>query len=154
MFEFKGELSIECKKLASRKEKMVGFIICLITFLIFATINVIIALNWELIALIFLIPLACFPIFSLLPMSKKDQALSFPNRIYIDENDVISESDKFHHEIPTDYIKYIKDFGECYIIYFECPTRESQFACQKDLITIGDIEKFEEFFKDKIKKQY
>ena len=153
MFEFKGELSSECKKLASRKEKMVGFICFLIPSLILSVITIILSLDdaWV---LLFFIAWIYFPIIPLLPVNKKNQGLNFPNRIYIDENDVISESDKFHHEIPTDYIKCIKDFGECYIIYFECPTRESQFTCQKDLITIGNIENFEEFFKDKIKKQY
>ena len=153
MFEFKGELSSECKKLASRKEKMVGFICFLIPSLILSVITIILSLDdaWV---LLFFIAWIYFPIIPLLPVNKKNQGLNFPNRIYIDENDVISESDKFHHEIPTDYIKYIKDFGEYYIIYFECPTRESQFTCQKDLITIGDVENFEEFFKDKIKKQY
>ena len=151
MFEFKGELSVECKKRASRKEKMVGFICCSIPSLIFSVITIIISLDdaW---ALLFFIAWIYFPIIPLIPVNKKNQGLRFPNRIYIDENDVISESDKFHHEIPLDYIKSIKDFGQYYVITFICPTRESQFTCQKDLITIGTIEKFEEFFKDKILK--
>ena len=50
-------------------------------------------------------------------------------------------------------IKKIVDYGDWYKIYFYFPHKSNAFICQKDLITQGTIEEFEEMFAGYIVKK-
>lgn len=47
-------------------------------------------------------------------------------------------------------IKGVRDFGEYYVLIFRDSGNFSQIICQKDLLTNGTIEQFEELFDGKI----
>ena len=47
-------------------------------------------------------------------------------------------------------IKEVRDFGEYYVLIFRDSGNFSQIICQKDLLTKGTIEQFEELFDGKI----
>lgn len=47
-------------------------------------------------------------------------------------------------------VKEVEDLGDSYRILFDFPGCSPMFLCQKDLITEGTIEDFEELFADKI----
>jgi hypothetical protein len=47
-------------------------------------------------------------------------------------------------------IKGVRDFGEYYVLIFRGLGNFSQIICQKDLLTNGTIEQFEELFDGKI----
>ena len=47
-------------------------------------------------------------------------------------------------------IKGVRDFGEYYVLIFRVSGNFLQIICQKDLLTNGTIEQFEELFDGKI----
>jgi len=47
-------------------------------------------------------------------------------------------------------IKGVRDFGEYYVLIFRDSGNFSQIICEKDLLTNGTIEQFEELFDGKI----
>ena len=47
-------------------------------------------------------------------------------------------------------IKGVHDFGEYYVLIFRDSGNFSQIICEKDLLTHGTIEQFEELFDGKI----
>ena len=47
-------------------------------------------------------------------------------------------------------IKGVRDFGEYYVLIFRDLGDFSQIICQKDLLTNGTIEQFEELFDGKL----
>lgn len=49
-------------------------------------------------------------------------------------------------------IKKVVDMGNCYKVYFYFPHKSNIFLCQKDLITQGTIEEFENMFSEAIQR--
>ncbi len=47
----------------------------------------------------------------------------------------------------------VREYAECYIIYFSYVFRSKCVVCQKDLLTEGTLEEFEAFFEDRLIKK-
>ena len=54
------------------------------------------------------------------------------------------------YDNSVEHVKKVIDFGDWYFISFHVFHKNPSFICQKDLITEGTIEEFEELFKDKL----
>ena len=72
------------------------------------------------------------------------------NLVVINDRTVVCESEADYKETEIEDIKKIVDYGDFYRIVFYFPNLNARFICQKDLITQGSIEEFEERFSDKI----
>ena len=81
---------------------------------------------------------------------EKDYGAIMTKRVTIDGNDLECEGDQFHDIKSIDRVKSVIDYGEWYKIEFRLPGNSQRFICQKDLITQGTIEDFENLFADKI----
>ena len=82
----------------------------------------------------------------------KDKKRIIPDTITIDEENMIAQSTQFCVLKSTSDVKTIIDYGDCYVFHFATLPFVFSFVCQKDLITKGTIEDFENFFKDKIQR--
>ena len=155
MIEFKGDLSDNCKKFLIKKQMIVQCKGSLLTVIPVTVIILFIAIPNRLNVLLFLIPLAIFAIFSMMPPSKKTQKSFVPKRIYIDlENEeIIHECEKMKRSHPLQSVKCIIDYGEWYYFEFDFSNRDMYYICQKDLLAQGTLVEFESLFEGKIIKK-
>ena len=155
--EFCGELSSESKKFLYHIEHKLGI---LVWSLVAISISVVlISIGFAINAVIYLIPfvvliiifLIIIVLFPKIEVSPKELEKYYPKYILIDNKEI-----KFEGQIEKSYcckeladIKKIIDFGNFYYIKFYFPFNH-YCICQKNLITQGTIEEFEQLFKDEI----
>ena len=91
-----------------------------------------------------------FVVGAFIPLKKQAMELIYPEMIIIEGEDLkcLCKEDSVYEKVC--YVTEVEDWGDCYRILFGSPRRKSMFLCQKDLITEGTIEDFEELFADKI----
>ncbi|MDE6201764.1 MAG: hypothetical protein K2M47_07840 [Clostridiales bacterium] len=73
-----------------------------------------------------------------------------PTKVSIMSDIMISSGKDFEYGRYYDDVKKVIDYGEWYHMVFYFPHKIVYYVCQKDLITEGTIEEFEEYFKDKL----
>lgn len=103
------------------------------------------AQNWLMAGLCFGVLL----LIPLMPFLPKDKSL-IPKRIVIDDGFITSQSEKAGETKPITDVKTVYDYGEFYMLIFPFGNVSSSFICQKDLLTQGTLEDFEDLFKGKI----
>ena len=153
MIKFSGKLSTKCTNYLLKANRVAGTKIGGITALIFSVIVIIIAITVDLLYLLFLPCLLLFVVLVGMPPSKENYNLIVPTTVFIEDEYVVSESEKFSITRKIEEVKEVVDYGEWYHLHFRLPYNIN-FICQKDLIVQGTIEEFEELFKDKIIRKY
>ena len=150
MIVFEGQISGKCKEGVLRRGAKHSFIGGLITAILFAIPTVVLAFKIDLIILLFFIVLVPFPFLAAIPPKEKHYPMVFPSKITIDiqTGEMTTQSSQFYAESSIAEVVKILDMGEWYHIYVK--SKDGRFICQKDLLTNGTLEEFEEFFKDKI----
>ena len=155
MIEFNGYLTGKsqkffCKQIVKLQQKfmavafIVGFIILYMAF--YFLFNIIV----EPIAVILTIILSALAL--LLPniQTKKEKEKITPQKVYIENDMIVSKSNAMVDTRFMKDVKEVRDYGEFY--YFVFKAYSYRFVCQKDLLTQGTIEEFENLFAGKIKK--
>ena len=162
MIEFKGEISKECKLYLLKREARALFISAIITVLIVGMPILIVGFVWEKNYLWFLI--LCFmafimfslPMISLMMPKSREKSINqihakVPLKVTISDDIIEVEYEEKYLEATTSEVTKIIDVGDCYILSTRYFQREGYYcACQKDLLTKGTLEEFEELFADKI----
>lgn len=151
MIEFKGNLSEAARNFILRQNQRGALFISLFALTPFIVANLCLALFEDMLFLMFLPCWILFIVLSYLikPKGKKLEDM-MTNRVVIEEACLERESSAEYNHTEIEDIKKIIDYGEFYKIVFYFPSMNSRFICQKDLITQGSIEEFEERFSDKI----
>lgn len=158
MFEFSGEFSEESKQYILKDSAQSACLITSIVSIFFGAIIIIIAvitgITILLLALVALLAVVVTATIS--PYIYRVQTIQNmqPNRVCIGENGFIEadwETRSMGKSISD--IKKIIDVEGCYHIVFYFP-KESDLIIQKNLITKGTLEDFEEMFKEKLVKKY
>ena len=151
MFDFKGKLSKECEDFLFKRQLRVELIGIGIACALIGIFIVVFAILLHPICLI------CFLLFPLMVaasfLSKKDFLKNMPNRIRFDfeEDTIFYYSEKREDYYLISDIEKIFDYGNFYHIKFK-GVPDSYYVLQKDLIVQGTISKFEERFKNKIRR--
>ena len=147
MVKFSGTVSEECKKYILKRESRAISFSCIIVSMIGAVVAIVLALTLSKYILMFLFPLALLAILGSLP-DKKGIGKRLPLSITIDkENDeVLLEAQSLSESYQISDVKKIIDAGEWYDLRFTFPHKLVYFVCQKNLLTEGTIEEFEEIF--------
>ncbi|MDE7405873.1 MAG: hypothetical protein K2M89_03245 [Clostridiales bacterium] len=73
-----------------------------------------------------------------------------PFKVEIMPDIMLCTGKTFEHARYYDDVKKVIDCGEWYHMVFYMGQKNYDYICQKDLITEGTIEEFEEYFKDKL----
>lgn len=155
--KFSGELSQESKNYILRQNHKVSIVIWLLMFVTMSTILLFIGYKAKII--IFLIPfivlLAIFVliiiIFPNLDTPPKKMEQYYPINVNISEDEISFENISFDSYCCRKIldIKRILDCGNFYYIKFYFPYNHN-CVCQKNLISYGTIEEFEQIFEGKI----
>ncbi|MBO5091905.1 MAG: hypothetical protein J6C61_05430 [Clostridia bacterium] len=150
MIEFSGKMSDDSQKLILKANKRIATIGMLIACLLFLIPILIGAFIWNWLILLLIIPM---PFLVLLAgISPKDLNRVVPESIYIDEKDMVAESQLFRVVKSVSDVKRVVDNGKCYQIFFHSMPFCPNFVCQKNLISKGTIEEFELLFEGKLVK--
>ncbi len=152
MIVFEGQLENEALKYFCKKYvrlfqiifvisliMVTPFMVKLASALSFAAVRLVLTS----IAILIVVSLVGFPVL----YKVKGQDLS-PKKVYIRDDIICSVlKDNVDTRILED-VKDVYDYGTFYDVVFTKAI--SNFVCQKDLLTKGTLEEFEELFKDKI----
>ena len=152
MIEFTGILSGSAKKRFLKRVANYGQKYLVIGELFVLPIIILIAVkmeNW--------IPIGAYLGYSILilllpriPKSKKEVDAIIPKKVYIEDGSIICVAEKYVEYRNLADVKRIHDFGEYYELRFSFGKISEKFICQKNLITKGTLEEFENLFRDKI----
>ncbi len=154
MIVFSGEISGACKKKVARQSVFRMFLAALTPALLIIAGSIALAIIWEPIVALMVIPgillitLVCIP-----PRKKKDFDRIMPNMVKIDGDEIECRSDAFEEFRMLYDVTEVLDFGEWYQILFTFSSKSYLFICQKSLITEGALEDFEKLFEDKITRK-
>lgn len=150
MIVYEGQISGKCKEGVLRRSAKYSFIGGIITSILFAIPTVVLALKIDLIILLFFLVLIPFPFLAAIPPKEKYYPMVFPYKITIDTQtgEMTTQSSQFCAESSIAEVVKVLDKGEWYHIYVK--SKDGRFICQKDLLTNGTFDEFEEIFKDKI----
>lgn len=87
-----------------------------------------------------------------LPPRKKDKMGMLPKKITIEPEDgyMTCIADQYVESKYVDDVDYVYDYGEYYDLMFPFGKYSEKFICQKDLLSKGSIEAFEDLFYGKI----
>ena len=160
MVEFFGLISDECEKyIVAKKNKAtitcfcVASLICIICTTVFGFIDFSV---FKPMLFCTLIVVAISVVVSILPLSKARQKqielFKTEIRITIDENNIVNTTIYGRISRPLEQVKKVIDVGKWYCIVFKGGDIANSWVCQKDLITKGTIEEFEEIFDQKLIK--
>ena len=155
MIEFNGELTGKAKEYLIRNQIRIQMIASTVTAIIYSVPVVLTAFWWNILFILFIIPLILLVVVSLIPPSKKAKRSFMPLRIFIDpiEETVVSQCEKGERFRMLEAIEKIVDYGDFYHIIFSFGNRDPYFVCQKSLLTKGTIEEFEALFEGKIERR-
>lgn len=90
---------------------------------------------------------------SMLPVFQKKMVKKGPNKILLEENILISSSPRGKVIRSFEDVIEVKEFQDFYVMCFNRYQNSYEFVCQKDLLSKGTLEEFEELFKGKIVKK-
>lgn len=150
MIEFKGELSKTCKDFVVKNEANCARRAAIIVCIPLAAFDIWWSVSNHLIYLIALPALVMAVFLAGIKSNEKGYGLIMTKRVMIENNYLECEGDQFHDIKSIDRVKSVIDYGEWYKFEFSLPGNSQRFICQKDLITQGTIEDFENLFADKI----
>lgn len=153
MIEFCGEPTNKCKEYRLKVEAKIGFISALVPAILVCIPVIIAIFLWDWLFSLAIPVLVLFVMLASRRPSKKVYSLILPSKVYIQENTINSESEKFYEKRLISDVRKIVDMGEWYQTVFNFPHKSAHFICQKNLITTGTIEEFEELFKGKIERK-
>lgn len=157
MIEFNGYLTgtsqkYFCNQIVKLQRKFIIFTSIPTLFMIFSFSY----LFWGIIIepKIILLSIILFLALYMLPkiQTKKEKEKITPQKVYIENDIIISESNAATESRFIKDVKEVKDYGEFYYLTFLFGKYSYHFVCQKDLLTKGSIDEFEALFDGKIKK--
>lgn len=150
MIKFCGEMAEKTQKFVVKADAKAGATAAIIVCCAVAVpITLLTVFNDSLFAIAYALLPFCAIFFSLpLPRRKRDTVCA--TSITIEENVIGCEGKDFTCVRAIEDIKKIVDYGDFYQIIFYFPHKSIVFVCQKDLITKGTIEEFEQRFADHI----
>ena len=144
MIEFKGEISETCKKYALRQALLFAIILIILELTVVGIPFILmgIYLNFWLMYIAWAVigvPLTLYVIIH-------NEGYYYPISITIENKEICLEAEKWCTTRKLEDVKKVKDLGEFYHIVFYFPNKLSDCLCQKNLITQGTIEEFEQLF--------
>jgi len=155
MIDFNGYLTgisqkFFCKQIVKLQQKFMSVALIVGLIILYMVFYLLFDVIADPIAIILSIILAALAL--LLPnvQTKKEKEKITPQRVYIDGDMIVSKSNAAVDTRNIKDVKEVRDYGEFY--YFVFKAYSYRFVCQKNLLTQGSIEEFENLFTGKIKR--
>lgn len=154
MIEFYGALSGVAEKHFWKKSRAFGRRMVVFSMSIFFPPAVYFTFrmhDWK-ILFAYIVFVGLFVLMTGLPPRKKDKTGLLPRKITIDLEDgyMTCVADNYVESKYVDDVEYVYDYGAFYDLTFPFGKYSEKFICQKDLLSKGSIEEFEDLFYDKL----
>lgn len=150
MIEFNGKLTGKANSFYRKelKKTILIFILCFTIIPLPGTINLSRIFGTPIILIFYLVVTLFWPFLLRFRVGKK---FTVPERVRIDtEGSILYECGRLLNVVSIKSVKKVVDYGEFYYIKLPFLHLTNEIICQKNLLTHGSIEEFEELFKDKI----
>lgn len=154
MIEFNGLLTGKAKDFLLRRQRKITCGTCVSLMFVFLPISFSVAViveNHLIFAVCILLFLLSFLTY-FLPVSRYTQKNIMTQKIIISQDCITNITQKHSESNLIKDVKKIYDHGEFYEFKFPLLKSNYKFLCQKDLISQGTLDDFEELFKGKIKR--
>ena len=155
MIEFNGYISGNALRLFLKGARIFTCTVLLFAFIlctpIFSTAGILLRSSPRLVVLSFyaLLPILML-LLTLIPPSKKDLQNRDPQRIFVQGNTITAVITGGGITRFIEDVKAVNDHGEFYELIFPFGKASYHFICQKDLLSQGTLEYFEQLFEGKI----
>lgn len=93
---------------------------------------------------------ACILLALRIPKSKKERTAVIPKMVYTEEEYIVCVADTYEEYRNMGDVKEVLDYGDFYELVFPFGKVSNNFICQKELLTKGTLEEFEDLFIGKI----
>ena len=152
MIEFKGSLAGEAERRFFEKVRYVERVALFISMAVVYPFIILFSIRIDVVSLTFWYPMlfVVFFLITLIPKSKKEKDLMLPKSITINQEYLTCVTGRGKEQRVHADVKEVQDCKTYYEIVFRFGKSSPVFICQKDLMTQGTIEEFEELFKGKI----
>ena len=152
MIQFSGQLSEKAEKHMYGKSKKMGRIIFTIAWLIICVPIFIytIAQGETAFVAAFAPTLPIIHLLMCIPKSKKTRQNFMPTKILVNQDSIQFTSKVAQETRYLADVKEVRDYGEFYDVIFRFGKKSEFYICEKDLLSHGTLEAFEELFKGKI----
>lgn len=154
MIEFCGNLQGQARKFAIKQMNKISVVASIIVAVLVAIAAVLLAVFVDIIILVFLVlsPAVVLAAIFAKP-SKEAEANYFPKQIHIYKDTLVCKGENFEYERELSFVESVVDYGEFYQILFDIEHECDKFICQKNLITQGSLDDFEQLFNGKIERK-
>lgn len=152
MVEFKGMLSGSAEKRFFQKirnfEQNVYLVVITLFFPVLAYFGYFTGV-WQ------IIPAYCLfyvmiPLLARIPKTKKERSTMMPQKICVEDGKMYAVTGRGTDTRSVDDVKKIVDHGDFYEVCFRLGRASQNFICQKNLLTKGTLEEFDDLFREKI----
>ena len=159
MISFKFEMSDVVKDFVIKRRRFEARLIFTISAITFFIPAVVFGIAWRkipyavlIITIVYIVSLIMLFLLCRYNSPLNAHKESEPEQIIINNDSIetTGRAEYCHKKVNLYDIKSVIDYGLYYVFVFYFPNLDRRFICQKDLITEGTIEEFEEIFKDKI----
>ncbi len=153
MIEFEGYINGAAEKCWQRTNKIMGIKLCVFSWLPIGPAIVIWGINLQnwLMVILTSATFFIFPLFALIPQSKKTIVSLLPKNIVIDDEFIICKTNQGGETRLISDVKSVIDHGEFYQFVFPFGKISTNFICQKELLVKGSLKEFEAIFEEKLK---
>ena len=152
MIEFNGRISGAAEDFFWKRSKSFVLILLSISMAVILPVMIFLSVMFKT-ALVVLGYLGCFVFFFvlllLLKPGKKESAELVPERVFTDDEYIVSVCKNNEQFILISDVRKVTDYGEFYVV-FPSGKVSYNFICQKNLLTQGTLEEFEALFPEEI----
>ena len=158
--EFLGKISGNAEKQWIKRNRIYGLKVFGIAVLIISPIIVGLSLpfqSWRILMAYLGVFIGCSVLISIVSFTPKARAAVLPKRIYVEGNEYITSVNDRSEEIghityrSIERVKQVLVYDEFYELVFGFGNISHDFICQKNLLTVGSLEAFEQLFEGKLK---
>lgn len=150
MIEFNGKLTGKANSFYRKEfiKTILIFILCFTVIPLPGMINASRIFNTPITLIFHLVITLFWPFLLRFRVGKK---FTVPERVRIDaEGSILYECGRLLNVVSIKSVKKVVDYGDFYYIQFPFLHLTNEVICQKELLTQGSMEEFEELFKDKL----
>lgn len=150
MIEFCGYLSGEAEKYYKKSSRILSQKILSISMSLISPMVLLFSIKYQFWWAVGVYALSFITLILLtyIPQSAKHQISVIPKKIYTEEEYIVCVADTYTESRLISDVKQVIDYGTFYQITFPFGKLSDKFICQKDLISRGSIEEFEQLFQN------
>ena len=152
MIEFNGYISGNAEKYFWEKSRKMVQKIFMVSMLLLFPIIIYAAVKTSMYGIItgYVILIVLVQLCTYIPKGQKEKKSLTPKLIYTEDEYIVCVADQYEEFKAICDVETVIDYGEFYALQFPIGNVSDKFICQKELLSAGSLEEFENIFDGKI----